>query len=579
MSNSTNGVGRVAEATAVGVIEVFSTDDLPQGDPRPLTTEMYDIRDVILDTAVLNLESDAGFNVQCTNRTQNPWVFLNSAPVTWLNTQVSQGSGNIDINDAQFILTTVDPGEGFTGEGILFGVEGTHPDLTPFIATPLSIHNSLISAKSWGVADNFTLVTIDHVIWNGKATGGFKISNCQDIRIGVMDISSDGTGTETTFQISGITEICKIEDVTFRTSTDEAAIRIDPSIPDDASVIVQGCTTVKIAGAADQVPLFDTSGSTGSFTSAAQAEITATAITSVSQGTQIGSGFIARFNHAGTDVFVGQEVVISAFVTRTEYNVTGIVSVTGAGFFEIRSILDAGDDTGSFLSNSTTIGTSSTTGLVEGDGLVLGTISSVAYDGGTVLYNLIADTSFQINRTFTESEFGTWSSEGLDHTDPRVLASNNPGYASSTATSSLILFQNDTAATIPATVTDYQDLDFTGVFLVLGANNQRWKLSDSVTGEMTYTGKEPRDCTIQGYLSFDSAANTIYTMRAILNGVDAPLEFIEPSIDLSVPGQIILQIPCSVVEGDALRLQIKKADAGGTNDYTITDMVIEFTGN
>jgi len=74
--------------------------------------------------------------------------------------------------------------------------------------------------------------------------------------------------------------------------------------------------------------------------------IGATAISSVTD-----SSGIARFNHAGTDPFVTQLITISGFTTNTAYNITGEVTVTGAGFFEVSSITFGTDETGSFLSN------------------------------------------------------------------------------------------------------------------------------------------------------------------------------------------------------------------------------------
>jgi hypothetical protein len=61
------------------------------------------------------------------------------------------------------------------------------------------------------------------------------------------------------------------------------------------------------------------------------------------------SGGIARFNHSGLDVAEGNTVTIQGFVTNTAYNITGEVTETGAGFFEISSISFGTDEaTGSF---------------------------------------------------------------------------------------------------------------------------------------------------------------------------------------------------------------------------------------
>ncbi len=64
-----------------------------------------------------------------------------------------------------------------------------------------------------------------------------------------------------------------------------------------------------------------------------------TTISSVSLGTAIPSGGnFARFNFTqGPTLKVGQQVVISGYITNTLYNDTGLVIATGPGFIEITS--------------------------------------------------------------------------------------------------------------------------------------------------------------------------------------------------------------------------------------------------
>lgn len=60
------------------------------------------------------------------------------------------------------------------------------------------------------------------------------------------------------------------------------------------------------------------------------------------------SGGVARFAHGGTAPVVGNTVTLSTFVTNTAYNVTGIVSVVGSGFFEVTGISFGSDEAGKF---------------------------------------------------------------------------------------------------------------------------------------------------------------------------------------------------------------------------------------
>lgn len=66
------------------------------------------------------------------------------------------------------------------------------------------------------------------------------------------------------------------------------------------------------------------------------------------------SAGIARFNFTpGPTLFVTQTVTISGYVTNTLYNITGDITVTGTGFFEISSIAFGSDEaTGTFAENS-----------------------------------------------------------------------------------------------------------------------------------------------------------------------------------------------------------------------------------
>ena len=47
------------------------------------------------------------------------------------------------------------------------------------------------------------------------------------------------------------------------------------------------------------------------------------------------NGGLAQFNHSGTDVIVGQEIVIAGYITNTDYNGTFTVTVAGSGTFEV----------------------------------------------------------------------------------------------------------------------------------------------------------------------------------------------------------------------------------------------------
>ena len=108
--------------------------------------------------------------------------------------------------------------------------------------------------------------------------------------------------------------------------------------------------------------------------------------------------------------------------------------------------------------------------------------------------------SFQINRTFDIDRAGTWDTAGIDQTDPRVLADNNPGFVSSKNIAAG--FVNDNSTANPAIVNNtFSDMAFgTGAGgLVEGSNMERWKLINHIIGIFEYTGNEP----FAGFLNYD----------------------------------------------------------------------------
>ncbi len=238
--------------------------------------------------------------------------------------------------------------------------------------------------------------------------------------------------------------------------------RIEPALHEDSKTVIAGVT---ITGSV----LFDTSGATGTFSAVADASVPTETITSVSD-----SSGVARFNFtAPPTLFVNQEVVISGYGTRTSFNGTHIITATGAGYFEVASIdYEAGVDSGSFISNSITMTDTGTT-LVDGNQVVIDTEGSIDYDGGAVVYNQLINT-FQINRTFTATHLGTWSQAGLDQTDPRVLAHDNPGSIDSKYIGFGHIEENPIANITSIGVADtYQAIDITGTtgFVTIFASN------------------------------------------------------------------------------------------------------------
>ena len=267
----------------------------------------------------------------------------------------------------------------------------------------------------------------------------------------------------------------------------ENFIRIDPAIADASNVLITGST---IAG-----DLFNTAGVAGTFSAVADAAVGPTVITSVTN-----NGGVARFNFTpGPTVFVGQELTTDSFVV-VDYNTTGTISATGAGFFEIVSVSFSVDDTGNFSGNSVTMTDTATT-LGEGDSLTISTDNVLMYDGGATVYNQLTN-SFQINRTFDATATGSWDTAGLDHTDPKVLASNNPSFAPSTSKIEVSITSNVLVTAIPAA--GAKVLINTSSWVA--TSQERFKLS--APDEAIYFGKEPVSVKLDGNVLLEPASST-----------------------------------------------------------------------
>ncbi len=291
---------------------------------------------------------------------------------------------------------------------------------------------------------------------------GFDMINMK-MTLTQSNITNTPTGATSLFTVDNSfgAKSVNVDQMTGSFNAGASLFRFEPALNDAGKVAIGGFT-------AEGGEIFDTSGATGEFSAVADAAVAAENITSVTD-----SGGVARFIFtAPPTLFVNQEVVISGFTTNTAYNGTYVITATGANYFEVATIAFGSNETGSFLSNSVTI-TDTGTALVDGDQVTLDTFESIDYDGGAVVYNQLTNT-FQVNRTFTSTHTGTWSQAGLDQTDPRILAFNNPDFIDSKYIGFGHIEENPVANTTVIGVTDtYQAVDVTGTtgFVTVFADN------------------------------------------------------------------------------------------------------------
>jgi hypothetical protein len=455
----------------------------------------------------------------------------------------------------------------------IFDIRGSH-----ISQSPLGLVIMLLNTTAWvgfsniGTIRDAGIVDVDALLVSPYLGSGLKLINVIDTIFTDTIFNTPISGL-TCIEISGIVEGHDYTRTVVTLPAGTAIFRIDPGIPDDGRVIITR------TNASTGVLLFDTTGVSGSFTAVADAAIASTAITSVSEGTERsgGSGFVARFNFSGGgDIFKGQQVELSGF-SSSAYNATGIITETDAGdfsagtaWFEIFQILEQGDETGVFESNVVTITLQNVgTMLTSGDTVTVDTFFATDYDGGTVMFNVLTD-SFGCNRAFTSTQTGAIDSGGLDHTDPRILASDNPDFADSRYI--VCGFVNNNLATMSTlTADEYNPMNFTtgtgdNAFKASGSV-ERWKLIDQATGTFIYFGNEPFDGDINFSITLakTSGSNVDYDL-AISNSTDdgtsfTPLEAITSiNIGNNATKATSLVISLTAAKGDLIRPEIQPAN-------------------
>lgn len=286
-------------------------------------------------------------------------------------------------------------------------------------------------------------------------------------------------------------------------------IRVDPFLVDNQRIFL---SIVESGGAG----IFDTTGGTsGSYTVVADSSIGSTSITSVTD-----NGGNAVFNHAGSDPHLGSTVVLSGYITNTDYNGTGVVSVVAAGTFEVtRAGINVAFGTDEAAGNFTMTGitiTSTSHGLSQDDTLQISGGLSTQYDGGYRIYNILSN-SFDVAATFGTTEAGAWDTSGLNESNPNVLVFNAVEDKSSKYIASSHVNNNATSiAGGGFTNGVFRDMLFgtVGSALLIGSTMERFKLTDELNGEHTYIGNEPYDDSIPwSFYSSSSGGSVKFTYK------------------------------------------------------------------
>jgi len=471
--------------------------------------------------------------------------------------------GDIDIQNMEFVAAT--PGTVlFDYKGILNGLVVDFISISGF-STFINFDLGTIARLPTGI--DGPAVVIDNLVW-ANSTAGLILDTCSDIVI------TSGTWVQTGAGVGGPvydirnssqrTSDVTINRVTGNLAAGETLVRFDPATQGFGRNIVRANIINTTAG----VGLFDTSGTTGTFTAVADNSIGATAITSVTD-----NGGVAVFNHAGTSPLLGSTVTISGFTTNTDYNQTGIVTLTTATTFEVDFIAFGTDETGSYLVDGVTV-TSTSHGLSAATALTLDTTAATDYDGGFLIYN-VQTNSFDVAAVFTVTQAGTFSTEGLDQSNPFVLASDNPDSIASHYIATAFVNDNSTAngAIVNNTFTAMV-FGTGGSALIEGTTIERWKLIDDVAGIFEYTGNEPFDDAIEFDFTVSSSGGTVdFRFKWEIDTGSGFGDLPDPVEALVAVGSdaqsITKKFPLAAVKGDQIRPRITRnsGTSGITTSY------------
>ncbi len=537
-------VAFLSDLVGLNEIRVFSESDYGVVDPGVKIDVTPNKRFKLMNpfdvTLPLIIATGANMEITTTSRSENK--------ITYTNTTEAMFQGK-DIGTLAIFDTVIEGNE----TGSLFDIDGgvislKFPDFNRW--------------KNLGTVKNLIDFFAPGVVFE-VIEDGLKLINLNSATIvDCLVLAFDGNALNV-FDIKGINSgNVQIYDNIMESDGIPKLCRVDPGFKDSARLVMRGNNVGK-------GQLFDTSGDTGAFTAVADNSIGATGIDSVSD-----SSGIAQFNHSGTSPLLGSTVIMSGFITNTPYNVTGVVSVTSAGSFELEDIAFGTDEaTGSYLMNGVTV-TATAHGQSNGTGVVLDSDNSIDYNGGgSIMYNVQAN-SFDINKVFTVTRTGNWSTKGLDQINQRVFSFNNADQEDSHYI--VTGFVNNNVTENPAiTNNTFRDIAFGtgGAGLIEGSHIERWKLIDPEIGEFIYLGNEDFDGSIEFDFTVISSGGTVdFRFKWLIDKgagyVDLP-DPIEALVTVGSNSQSITKrVSIRATKGDMIKPQITRNS--GTSTITTT---------
>lgn len=502
---------------------------------------------IVSDDLTVNIKNDVASTVNYTMNGGNLKINIqDNATYTYPSSGTFiSGSGNIKIQDGML----------YTTSGTCFDIENTVSTSGVF-----ELDNTQLYGWSLGTIDR-----ADILISNGSAILGYTdslyVKNMSVFKVTDFSYQQWVSTNKPMFSIESsytpATILGQINNATGTILSGESLLRIEPCINDNAEF------SINQVGVSNSGTLFDLTSTSGTFTAVADASIAFGLISGVSD-----NNGVARF--ASTDtVYVGQKIDIEH--THENYDGINIVSSTdGSTWFECNGVDFVSGQTagGLFTSDSVTLTESGTTAS-EGDTILLDTDLATTYDVGSSVYNVTTNT-FQVNAVYNGTATGSWNNGSLNQNSKYVEVVNCGSHANSVSNASIYVSGN--VATTTTTGSGTWDALNVSSFSE-GQSISRFKLVDSSTGELEYTGINPYSggvaCAISAFKSAASAVDHKFRLYKT-NGTGA-FDAIEPTRSLTDNlGSVSLVSSITMNPGDRFRVEI--ASQGASTTVTIQDL-------
>ncbi len=576
MGRRTNLNSRIPSREAADTREIFQLSDFENVSLPTITLEerLYTLKDAIsagLTQYQLIFPQNATISITADNRLK---ALLVSQIAVDAFFETTANAGNLTLNFDNLAVIYI----GSPTNSFLFDIAF----LAPVPALALGGFSTIESDggifrgfESLGTITNPQIVSFQNCFFEGYVNG-LIFDEPTDIGIFNSEFITTGTGSGSSISVRGDVSVFTLNNVAFTLGASQSVVRIDPGIPDNARINITNAVVKGASGAS----LFDIEGDDGTFTAVADNSSSGLSITDVISGAVVNGDNAARFQAAVSSMFVGQLVTLSGFTGgNSVYNGTHRVTFFSVilSEFECLNVVFVAGQPGTLDIDAVTV-TSSTHGLMTGNTVTINTSGSSDYDGGAFIFNETANT-FDISRTFTQTRTGSWSTRGLDHTDARVLATNNQGFISSKNIACSFL-NDSTASTTVATQNLYQNLNFD----FMGGINQssiaeRFKLINTTTGATVFTGNEPFEGFLSFYLSaVATGSGSIFKFKFVLqvggsgSFVDFP-DVIEAKAEIkSTLSNSSVILPVILNKGDVYKLQVNNVD--GTENIIVSDISI-----